>query len=197
MSAKDSTENENFIDVLLALGFSIPSIGLILNNLKGNQALIRLVGQGTNFTLSAVQSTALTNAFLNAGLSATLARDAVESIQMVPLKNQVTDKGIETQTESGFTNALIAGGLSLFLATAVTDAVSNDVEVIKLIKERKRPVIFTTKKDNKVDDLICLPLDDEVFAIDDPLRPKIPGETHKNCRCVYIDAVTGENLGQF
>jgi len=197
LSAKSQTENESFLDALIALGFTIATAGIILQSLQGNQALIRTVGSGTNFTLSAVQQTALTKAFVNAGISQTLSIEAVESIQQISLKNPPRNTEIATKDSSAFTNALIAGGLSVGIAGMVVNALNEDENVVEIIAAGKRPVIFTTKRDNKVDDLICLPLEGTVYAIDSPRRVRIPSETHPNCRCWYIDAITGENLGQF
>ena len=58
-------------------------------------------------------------------------------------------------------------------------------------------LIYRTRQDGKVDDLICLPLEGEPFRKNDPRRPIIPEKTHPNCRCFWEDAITGENLGQF
>jgi len=197
LSAKSQTENESFLDALVALGFTIGTAGIILQSLQGNQALIRTVGSGTNFTLSAVQSEALTKAFVNAGISQTLSIEAVESIQQIPLQNPPKNLEIATKDSSAFTNALIVGGLSVGIAGMVVNALNEDENVVEIIAQGKRPVIFMTQRDNKVDDLICLPLEGNVYAINDPQRPKIPGQTHLNCRCFNIDAITGENLGQF
>lgn len=196
MSAKIQTENESFLNVLIKLGFTIGTAGIILQSLQGNQALIRIVGQGTNFTLSAVQSKALTMAFVNAGISQTLSTEAVESIQQISLKNPPRNPEIKKDS-SAFTNALVAGGLSVAIAGMVVNALNEDENVVELIAKRKRPVIFMTQRDNKVDDKICLPLEGTVYSIDDINRVKIPSGTHFHCRCYYIDAVTGENLGQF
>ena len=197
MSTKSQTEDESFLDVLVALGFTIGTAGIILQSLQGNQGLIRTVGQGTNFTLSTVQSKALTEAFINAGISETISIEAVESIQQIPLKNPPKNTEIATKDSSAFTNALIAGGLSIGIAGMVVNALNEDENVVEIIVKGKRPVIFMTQRDNKVDDKICLPLEGNVYAIDDTKRIKIPSELHPNCRCFYIDAVTGENLGQF
>jgi len=197
MSAKSQTENESFLDALVALGFTIGTAGIILQSLQGNQALIRIVGQVTNFTLSQIQSQALTKAFVNAGISETLSIEAVESIQEIPLKNPPTNPEIANKDSSAFTNALIGGGLTVGLAGIIVNALNEDENVVEIIAGGKRPVIFMTKRDNKVDDLICLPLEGTVYAIDSPRRVRIPSETHPNCRCWYIDAITGENLGQF
>ena len=51
--------------------------------------------------------------------------------------------------------------------------------------------MFTTQRDNRVDDAICLPLAGIAFEIDSPFRPVIPIDTHPNCRCYYVDEVTG------
>jgi len=197
MSTKSQGENESFLDTLIALGFTIGTAGIILQSLQGNQALIRTVGQGTNFTLSTIQSEALTKAFVNAGISETLSIEAVESIQQISLKNPPTNPEIATKSSSAFTNVLIAGGLSAGIAGMVVNALNEDENVVDIISKGKRPVIFMTKRDNKVDDKICLPLEGTVYEIDSPRRVRIPSETHPNCRCWYIDAVTGENLGQF
>lgn len=197
MSAKSQTENESFLDALVALGFTIGTAGIILQSLQGNQALIRTVGQGTNFTLSAVQTEALTKAFVNAGISQTLSIEAVESIQQIPLKNPPTNSEIATKDSSAFANALIAGGLSVGIAGIIVNALNEDENVVGIIAKGKRPVVFMTQRDNKVDDVICLPLEGTVYEIDSPRRVRIPSETHPNCRCFYIDAITGENLGQF
>jgi hypothetical protein len=52
--------------------------------------------------------------------------------------------------------------------------------------------VFTTQRDNKVDDKVCVELAGIAFEIDDPLRPVIPIDTHPNCRCYYVDQSTGE-----
>lgn len=101
-----------------------------------------------------------------------------------------------TQSESGMVNVLIKAGFTAGLAVSIVTALGNEDEVQRLADANKRPVIFATKKDSKVDDKICLPLEGSVWDINDPRRPRIPAQTHKNCRCVYLDAVTGENLGQ-
>ena len=54
-----------------------------------------------------------------------------------------------------------------------------------------------TQQDSKVDDKICLPLEGNVYERNSPQRPRIPLDTHPNCRCFYTDGVTGKNLGQF
>lgn len=197
MSAKSLIENESFLDSLVSLGFTIGTAGIILQSLQGNQALIRIVGQGTNFSLSDVQTRILTKAFVDAGISETLSAEAVESIQQIPLKNPPTNPEIANKDSSAFANALIAGGLSVAVADMVINALNEDDVVADLIAKGKRPVIYMTQRDNKVDDKICLPLEGNVYAIDDVQRVKIPSQTHLNCRCKYIDAITGEDLGQF
>ena len=67
------------------------------------------------------------------------------------------------------------------------------VSVYTLLDEEKPPkVVFTTQRDNRVDDKICIELAGIAFDIDDPLRPVIPIDTHPNCRCYYVDQSTGE-----
>lgn len=98
---------------------------------------------------------------------------------------------------SGLFSILLSAGFSAALATAISEAVSEDEKIPELIREDKTPIIFMTQQDSKVDDKICLPLEGTVWDQGDPNRPKIPATTHPNCRCFYINAITGQNLGQF
>lgn len=197
MSAKVDTENEKFLDTLISLGFTIGTASLVLADISPNQALIRTIGSGTNFTLSNRQEQTLTNALIKSGLSEALATEVTQSVQRVELKNPPVIPEVESKTTSAFTNALIQGGISATFASIITTALSSDEEVLKLLGEKKRVVIYMTQRDNKVDDIICLPLEGNVYSIDAANRPRITLDTHPNCRCFYIDAVTGENLGQF
>ena len=71
--------------------------------------------------------------------------------------------------------------------------IKNALSVYDLLDERNPPkVVFNTQRDNKVDDKICVQLAGIAFAIDDPLRPIIPDDTHPNCRCYYTDEITGQ-----
>lgn len=178
MSAKVQTENERFINALISSGFAVGAAGVVLNNLSGNQALIRIIGSGTNFTLSDRQSITFTKALTDAGLTKKLAVDVTESVQLVELKNPPKVPKVKGVTDSAFANALISGGLAVTFATALTNALNDDEKVVSLISEKKRPVMYMTQRDNKVDDIICLPLEGTVFAIDDTKRVKIPSETH-------------------
>lgn len=57
--------------------------------------------------------------------------------------------------------------------------IKNAISVFDLLDQEKQPkVIFTTQRDNRVDDKICLQLAGIAFEIDDPLRPIIPDDTH-------------------
>lgn len=98
---------------------------------------------------------------------------------------------------SGLFSILLSAGFSAAIAIAITEATNEEERIPEFIKQDKTPVIFMTKMDSKVDDKICLPLEGTVWDIGDPNRPSIPAKTHKNCRCFYIDAITGRNLGQF
>ncbi len=106
-------------------------------------------------------------------------------------------KDIEEEQQDGFLSALIAAGLTPFLATAIIGALSNDEEVVNLLRENKRPLIFMTQQDSKVDDVICLPQQGDVWDENDPKRPRIPEDFHEHCRCFWQDPITGRNLGQF
>jgi uncharacterized protein (DUF697 family) len=98
---------------------------------------------------------------------------------------------------SGVTQILIDAGLTVAIAGVIANAFAEDEKIPQLIDEGKRPLIFMTQQDSKVDDLICLPLEGTVWDIDDPQRPQIPATTHPNCRCFWIDPSNGANLGQF
>ena len=132
-----------------------------------------------------------TNGLVRASI---LAND-IEDLKKIPAANNVIKK--EPPRISGVTQVLIDAGFSLTIAATIANAFSEDEKIPDLIEEGKRPLIFMTQQDSKVDDLICLPLEGTVWDIDDPQRPKIPATTHPNCRCFWIDPVNGANLGQF
>jgi len=98
---------------------------------------------------------------------------------------------------SGLLSILLGVGFSAALAIAITEATGEEEKIPEFLKQDKTPVIFMTQMDSKVDDKICLPLEGTVWDKGDTNRPKIPKDTHPNCRCFYIDAITGRNLGQF
>lgn len=98
---------------------------------------------------------------------------------------------------SGLLQILMNVGFSFALASAITSASQEDEKVLDFIKEDKRPLIYMTQQDSKVDDKICLPLEGTVWDRDDPNRPKIPGSLHPHCRCFWLDGITQKNLGQF
>ena len=99
--------------------------------------------------------------------------------------------------KSGFVDLLIKGGLSAFLANALITTLQEDEKLVSLVEDGKSPVIFMTQQDSKVDDKICLPLEGTVYARNSSQRPRIPLDTHPNCRCFYVNGTTGKNLGQF
>lgn len=101
------------------------------------------------------------------------------------------------QPFSGLFQILMNAGFTLTLATALAEAVREDERVPEMLDLQQRPLIFMTQMDSKVDDLICLPLEGTIWDVDDIARPQIPGTTHPNCRCYWLDPVTGANLGQF
>ena len=71
--------------------------------------------------------------------------------------------------------------------------IRNAVSVFTLLDEEKPPrEVFTTQREYRVDDRICLQLSGIAFDIDDPFRPVIPIDTHPNCRCYYVDESTGQ-----
>ena len=100
------------------------------------------------------------------------------------------------QPISGLLSILLSAGFGAALAIAITEATNEEEKIPKFIKDKKKPAIFMTRMDSKVDDKICLPLEGTVWDLDDPKRPQIPKDTHKNCRCFFIDGITGRNLGQ-
>ena len=105
----------------------------------------------------------------------------------------------QTQDEepTGFLSVLIQAGFTAIVASLIVASIQEDEKIIQLLQEDKTPLIFMTQQDSKVDDKICLPLEGTVWDRGDPNRPKIPATTHPNCRCFWIDAITGDNLGQF
>ena len=67
---------------------------------------------------------------------------------------------------------------------------SNDI--LFLEEEKDRIIVFRTQKDAKVDDEICRPLDGKKFDIAFNTFPRIPEDTHPNCRCMFIQESTGK-----
>lgn len=114
------------------------------------------------------------------------------------MSSQQSKKQTEEQSPfSGLLSILLSAGFFAALAIAITEATNEDEKIPEFIKQGLTPLIFMTQMDSKVDDKICLPLEGTVWDRDDSNRPKIPSSTHPNCRCFYIDATTGRNLGQF
>ena len=79
--------------------------------------------------------------------------------------------------------------MNLKQLSALTKFVAGDIglDVIdyeEFWEEEVKPqkVVFTTQRDNRVDDKICLQLSGIAFTIDDTLRPLIPDHTHPKCR---------------
>ena len=72
-------------------------------------------------------------------------------------------------------------------------AIKNAISIFDIYEEEKpHRVVFTTQRDFRVDDKICLPLAGIAFDVDSPFRPIIPDDTHPNCRCYYVDEITGQ-----
>ena len=72
-------------------------------------------------------------------------------------------------------------------------AIKNAISIFDIYEEEKpHRVVFTTQRDFRVDDKICLPLAGIAFDVDSPFRPIIPDDTHPRCRCYYVDEVTGQ-----
>ena len=103
----------------------------------------------------------------------------------------------EKQPFSGLFQILINAGLSITFASILAEAVKEDELVPEMLEKNQTPLIFMTQRDSKVDDKICLPLEGTIWDRADVQRPQIPATTHPNCRCFWIDPVTGANLGQF
>lgn len=108
-----------------------------------------------------------------------------------------SEKDTEEEENNGFLAALITAGFTPLLASAIISGLSDDEKVVNLLRENKRPLTFMTQRDSKVDDVICLPQQGDVWDETDPKRPRIPQDTHDNCRCFWQDPITGNNLGQF
>jgi len=115
----------------------------------------------------------------------------------VPIK-EIAGVGAAAEPKSdGFINALTLAGFSAAISRGIVEALSDDEQVIQLLLAAKIPLKFMTQQDSKVDDKICLPKQGEVWAKDDPNRPRIPLSLHPNCRCFWQDPISRRNLGQF
>ncbi len=141
------------------------------------------------------------NALTSTGLTRTEAVDLVQDLTLEEIET-LLDKGDITspkQSEQidGFVTALILGGITPGIAKAISQVLGDDEEVIRLLMAEQTPLTFMTQQDSKVDDKICLPKQGEVWAKEDPRRPRIPLGLHPNCRCFWQDPITGRNLGQF
>jgi hypothetical protein len=109
---------------------------------------------------------------------------------------------MESQEESQYPfsrllSILLSGEFSAALAMAITEAVGEEEKIPKVLKHGNTPSIFMTRMDSKIDDKIYIPLEGTVWDQADSNRPKILATTHPNYRCFWIDAVTGQNMGQF
>lgn len=113
-------------------------------------------------------------------------------LQEKELTSPVPEKKVD-----GFVNALILAGFTSVIANGISQALVDDEEVVRLLMAGQTPLIFMTQQDSKVDDKICLPKQGEIWAKEDPSRPRIPLGLHQNCRCFWQDPITGRNLGQF
>ena len=149
------------------------------------------------------------------GFTTLIATNTVNELQTIQEINQVTaelkksnigkqpptQKTLDTLSKntkkSGFRSILINAGFSAILATSITIALQEDEKLVGMIEQGKNPVIYMTQQDSKVDDKICLPLEGNVYEKNSPQRPRIPLDLHLNCRCFYLDGITGKNLGQF
>jgi len=119
------------------------------------------------------------------------------NIGKAPPTQKTLDTLSKNTKKSGFRSILINAGFSAVLATSITTVLQEDEKLVGMIEQGKNPVIFMTQQDAKVDDKICLPLEGNVYEKNGAQRPRIPLDTHPNCRCFYLDGITGANLGQF
>lgn len=111
-------------------------------------------------------------------------------------EGEITSSSVEKKS-NGFVEALILGGITREIANMVSQALDDDEEVVRILLAGQTPLVFMTQEDSKVDDKYCLPRQGEVWAKEDPKRPRIPTSLHPNCRCFWKDPITGRNLGQF
>jgi len=125
-----------------------------------------------------------------------LAADLTDD-QVAKLLNEgeITSSNTEKKVD-GFINALILAGIAPSIANMISQALDDDEEVVRLLLAGQTPLKFMTRQDSKVDDKICLPKQGEIWAKEDPKRPRIPLGLHPNCRCFWQDP-SGRNLGQF
>jgi len=141
------------------------------------------------------------SALTSTGLTTTEAVDLAQELTPDEIETLLNKGEITSSTQSqqidGFVNALILAGIGVSAAKAISQVLGDDEEVIRLLMAGQTPLTFMTQQDSKVDDKICLPKQGEVWAKEDPRRPRIPLGLHKNCRCFWQDPITGRNLGQF
>jgi len=140
-------------------------------------------------------------ALIGTGLTRTEAGEVAANLtddEKVSLLNEgeITSSNIEKKTD-GFIEALVLAGITREIAMMVSKVLDDDEEVVRLLLAGQTPLKFMTQEDAKVDDKICLPKQGEVWAKEDPKRPRIPSSLHPNCRCFWQDPVNGRNLGQF
>lgn len=139
----------------------------------------------------------LTRTGLTRSEAADVAKDlTLDEIDTLLEKGEITSSK-QPEKIDGFVNALILAGFTATIAKGVSQALGDDEEVVRLLMAGQIPLKFMTQQDSKVDDKICLPKQGEVWAKDDPRRPRIPLGLHRNCRCYWQDPITGRNLGQF
>ena len=140
------------------------------------------------------------NELLKLAIQDSVIRDLILANDIEGLKDNTKSNKIikiDPPRISGVTQVLINAGLPVTIAGIIANAFSENEKIPQMIEEGQRPLIFMTQQDSNVDDLICLPLEGTVWDINDPQRPKIPANTHPNCRCFCIDPANGANLGQF
>lgn len=58
--------------------------------------------------------------------------------------------------------------------------------------ETERVIVYNTQRDSKVDDEICKPLNGKTFDAAFNVFPRIPEDTHPNCRCFYTQQSSGK-----
>jgi hypothetical protein len=169
---EDSDDEQILLVALILAGFSAPQIAKIVSDLKEIPEIDKAIKKTRNLSNPE--------------------KRRISGTQEVPPIDEIKPLG-----DDGLTNALIQSDIPPDIALAASAILTNEEAVIQILISGGEPVEFMTQMDSRVDDVICLPLQGEVFDRDDPNRIRIDEDTHTNCRCYYRDPISGKNLGQF
>ena len=99
----------------------------------------------------------------------------------------------QAEQQTGLTGAFslkkVFKGTFEKLKSKISDAFGSLLGLERL-QDLKAQEMFLTKEDEKVDPVICEPLNRRIFEVDDPEKPELP--MHDWCRCKLIPIVSDE-----